>query len=120
MTQEVVLDLMQTFVLKDITAKDRREYGFAGPGAMRGLNRVFGREVDQRIGPNAAQLEMRMLWEYMKKNDTLEPAVRRVLTVHDVEFNLCEYDKYCRALFGEGTPKQKFVPRNNDGDLVLL
>lgn len=120
MTQEVVLDLMDTFVLKDIDPTQKREYGWAGPGAIRGLNRVYGREVDQRIGPNAAQLEMRMLWEYMKKDEELDSQLRRSLTVHDVEFNLCEFDKYSRALLGEGTPKQKFVPRNiGEAELAL-
>lgn len=120
MTQEVILDLMKTFVLKDIEKAERREYGWAGPGAIRGLNRVFGRDVHESLHRNTAQLEMKMLWEYLKNGEQLNNSLRRVLTVHDVEFNLCEFDKYCRALLGEGTPKQKFVPRNNDGDLVLL
>lgn len=120
MTQEVVLDLMETFVLAGIPAEQRREYGFAGPGAIRGLNRIFGRSVDAHYHRNTARMEMKMLWGFLKDKDDLHKYLRQSLTVHDVEFNLCEFDKYNRALFGEGTPKQKFVPRsdNTQGDLL--
>jgi hypothetical protein len=120
MTQEVVLDLMQTFVLAERPAMERRMYGYAGPGALRGLNRVYGRDYKQSLPRDAAQLEMEVLWQRLRKEKSdLNVMMKRVLTVHDVEFNLCEYDKYCRTLLGQGTPKQKFVPRDN-GELVLL
>lgn len=120
MTQEVVLDLMQTFVLADILASEKREYGWAGPGAIRGLNRVYGREVSAGLNRSTARMEMKMLWSYLKNDDELHPVLKRSLTVHDVEFNLCEFDKYNRALLGEGKPKQKFIPRsdNTQGDLL--
>lgn len=120
MTQEVVLDLMETFVLKNRPARERQQYGFAGPGALRGLNRVYGRDYDGPLNRGAAQLEMKMLWERLRTDKSkLNPQLKRVLTVHDVEFNLCEFDKYSRALFGQGTPKQKFTPRES-GELTLL
>ena len=32
------------------------------------------------------------------------------LTLHDVQNVMCEFDKYLRVKFGEGTPKQVYKP----------
>lgn len=117
MTQEVVLDLMDTFVLRDV--KGKRLYGHAGPGAKRGLNRIASREARSPLSITAADAEMIELWHALRAHRKLNPELQRVLTVHDVEFSLCEYDKYCRVLFGEGTPKQLFKPRPSNHDLEL-
>jgi hypothetical protein len=120
MTQEVILDLQQTFVLKNRPPREKQMYGYPGPGALRGLNRAYGRDLRQSIPRDGSVLEMIMLWEKLRGDKSgLNKELKRRLTVHDVEFNLCEFDKYSRALFGEGTPKQKFVPRDT-GELVLL
>lgn len=109
MTQEVVLDLTRTWVLEG--ASDIGTYGYAGPGAIRGLNRIHSRPVTASLPQHAAQAEMRALHRHLtqRKGLALPLPLRGTLTVHDVEFNLCEYDKYCRVLFGQGTPKQHFA-----------
>lgn len=118
MTQEVVLDLMETWVLRHAT--DRMTYGLAGPGAMRGLKRVAGKGIETSLNRADAREQMVMLWETLRTDDALSVMLRETypLTVHDVEFSLCEFDKYERALWGQGTPKQLFTP-TEDGGLGL-
>lgn len=117
MTQEVTLDLRHTWIGN--LATDQRTYAFAGPGAIRGLNRVHSRKVDFHLNQTTAIGEMRELYEQLMKGWErtwkLPRALKDEFTVHDVEFNLCEFDKYERVLHGEGTPKQLFHgPRDAD------
>ena len=35
------------------------------------------------------------------------------LTLHDVQNCMCEYSKYCRALLGEGKPKNTYIPEKD-------
>ena len=112
MTQEVVLDLQHTRVLQH--AEDRTTYGYAGPGAIRGLNRIHGRDVGASLAQPKARAEMRALQQESTRWATMPRELRGALTVHDIEFNLCEYDKYCRVLFGQGTPKQHFTGPDAD------
>jgi hypothetical protein len=117
MTQEVILDLMYTFVLKDKSTKEKAFYAWAGPGALRGLSWLFGFEIKNR---DQARDLMVQTWEKMRDDLRLSATLRQKLTVHDIEFNLCEFDKYSRTLFGKGTPKQKFNPRQTgEPELVL-
>lgn len=114
MTQEVVLDLMWTWV--GAKMKDRNIYGFAGPGAIRGLNRIHDRPLEHRIDRLAARQEMIDL--ALSLNASLPSALRNTTTpVHDIEFSLCEFDKYERALWGQGRPKQRYSPRSQQGEL---
>lgn len=125
MTQEVVLDLQQTFVLQDQTQDAKMMYAMAGPGAMRGLCRVNGMNsmsMDDvgRMNRDDARQKMVELWADLRlPRNGLPLELRKVLTVHDVEFCLCEFDKYERTLWGQGTPKQLFSPRS-DSELKLL
>ena len=114
MTQEVILDLMETYVLAD--APDRQTYGMAGPGALRGLKRVAGVSIEDRLNRTDAREQMVLLWETLRESGDLDSGLRP-LTVHDVEFCLCEFDKFERVLWGEGTPKQLF--KSYDGGLGL-
>ena len=112
MTQEVVLDLRRTWLAS--SARDRDTYAYAGPGAVRGLNRVYAREYNARLAQDNARAAMRELYNRAKAGvgawSSLPSELQ--LTVHDIEFNLCEFDKYERVLFGDGVPKQKFRSPN--------
>ena len=72
-----------------------------GPGARRGLNRLAGRRVEARVPFRRLLGEMR---------ETLRDARGRVpfLRLHDVQFALCELDKYERARTGGGRMKRKY------------
>lgn len=117
MTQEVVLDCMFTHVLS--RAKDRHDYAMPGPGARRGLARLQemgmrenGRNYKQFPEKDAVST-MQNLAGVFRKRYASHPFFRD-MTAHDVEFNLCEWDKYERALWGQGTPKANYTPRTTD------
>jgi alpha-glutamyl/putrescinyl thymine pyrophosphorylase clade 1 len=113
MTQEVVLDLMQTKILRHRSLAERKWYGWAGPGAKRGLNRLADRDTRHHFHRDVAKQEMVDTHDVLIRRGRLPVALSTVLTLHDVEFSLCEFDKYERVLWGHGTPKQKFVPRSD-------
>ena len=95
MAQEVALDLIHTPVLQGCF--DQNSFCLIGPGAQRGLNRLHGRPVD--FGGQTPYDEFRYLQEctdlcnYMLRT---EPAFcnNLPLHLHDVQFQLCEFDKH--------------------------
>lgn len=102
---EVVTDLRHTRYLRD--ALDINRWANAGPGAIRGLNRLWNRPFRKkrqrggehfRLSPTQAVLEMRLLLMFSRKS-----FVGGVLEMRDIEHSLCEWDKYERVRMGEGT-----------------
>ena len=77
-----------------------------GPGARRGLNRLHGRFRDLgALAPAGSDAEAHFVAEMRCLLDAcraLDPAfcARVALDVHDVQFQLCEYDKYRRVADG--------------------
>jgi 5-hmdU DNA kinase-like protein len=106
MTKEVLQDVMQTPVLN--AAVDRNTWCPAGPGARRGLNRLAGRGLKASVSEAHLLAEMLSLFE--RAQETL-PSWMPVLELHDVQFQLCEFDKYERVRLGEGRPRSKYIPR---------
>jgi hypothetical protein len=113
LTQEVVCDFALTSLSKGVY--DRDVYGFAGPGAKRGLNRMHGRPARKALPRQQAVTEMLALYNRIRRDvrGEVPTAWRQTLTVHDVEFTLCEFDKYERVLHSEGVPKQLYTPRTS-------
>ena len=105
MTKEVLQDAMHTPVLRDVT--DRNTYCPAGPGARRGLNRIHGRRVDQNLDEGRALHEMRALFQAAPNH---LPDYMPELELHDIQFQLCEFDKYERFRLGQGRLKAKYRP----------
>lgn len=128
MAYEVVTDLRHTALLD--RAPDIMTWANPGPGAARGLARVYGREISGRKiqRPSKGQLvqEMRDLlalsqsseyWPRWQKNkynvvgyhDDVVGLQQRdawpALEMRDIEHTLCEFDKYRRAQTGEGRPR---------------
>jgi hypothetical protein len=103
MTKEVLQDAMQTPVLRH--AIDRNSWCPAGPGARRGLNRLTGRQL------GSVPTEQRLLNEMQ---EIFAEAVGRLpdwmptLELHDIQFQLCEFDKYERTRFNEGRPRSLY------------
>lgn len=123
---EIVTDLRHTELLDK--APDILTWANMGPGARRGLNRIYGRgragegrDVwGASITTGQALDEMRELlrcsrdakyWPQAHKT-TAEGAAREGLwpkwELRDVEHTLCEFDKYNRVLNGEGKPRGVF------------
>lgn len=86
------------------SAPDIDTWAAAGPGTIRGLNRVHGRPVDAPLSQEQALAEIQRLhpqiwWE-----------TEVALDFSDVPNVLCETDKYLRVKHGEGTPRARYVP----------
>jgi hypothetical protein len=108
MTYEVVTDLRHTRYLR--AAPDVNTWANAGPGAFRGLNRVFGRPLKQAQNPQAACQEMADLLT-MSKHYWPKPTIWwPKLEMRDIEHSLCEFDKYERVRNGEGRPRSMYHP----------
>jgi len=85
-------------------APDRETWAAAGPGTIRGLNRLHGRRLEAPVPQERALREMLPLRE-------LIPAETGVtIDLSDVPNVLCEVDKFLRVKNGEGTPRARYVP----------
>lgn len=103
MAKETLQDVMQTPVLKN--AIDRNSWCPAGPGAQRGLNRIAGRYVNTSLKTERSLDEMIAL--HLGSQSVL-PDFMPILELHDIQFQLCEFDKYERARLGQGRPKSRY------------
>ena len=90
--------------LKFVQVKDAPDwwtFAVSGPGSRRGLDRVMGREPRKYWSESEWYAEFRELFETIKG-----PVLERTgikLHAQDAQSILCEYDKFCRLLNGEGT-----------------
>jgi len=105
MSYEVVSDLNHTPVLAQ--AQDRLTWANAGPGAIRGLNRIHGRDLKKGMNQDQANKEMFDLLcragKHIGSHIELKDMDMRV-----IEHSLCEWDKYERVRLGQGKPRSKF------------
>lgn len=97
MAYQVVVDWRFTRYLRN--APDISTWAAAGPGTIRGLNRLAGRPVDKALEQWKALHEMRALYE------TLPTETGVAMDFSDIPNVLCETDKYLRVMNGEGTPR---------------
>jgi hypothetical protein len=103
MAYEIVTDLRHTYLLEN--ACDVKTWANAGPGCMRGLNRIWGRPVDKIIPQKQACEELQRLLEKAPDYGWHDWEMR------ETENGMCELDKYERARLGEGRPKQLYRPK---------
>lgn len=115
MAYEVVTDLRHTRYLRD--APDIYHWANAGPGAIRGLNRLYGRDLNAKPKPTTTNLEMCLLMHDLNSYPgedfaaTFGPwknVAQRRFEMRDVEHTLCEFDKYERVRLGEGKMRAKY------------
>ena len=93
MSYELVTDLRHTYYLHD--AEDIMTWANAGPGAMRGLNRIHGRDLDDTSKKHDWCHEMRELLNIAWMKYSLDFELR------EIEHSLCEFDKYERVRLGQ-------------------
>lgn len=105
-------EIAQDFIL--VTGwmpRDLNSFTPVGPGARRGLNRLHGRDLDWRKTSTTFMIERLFLDEvrelFAKRHQYL-PADFIELQIHDVQFCLCELDKYLRTKTGDGKPKRRY------------
>ena len=83
--------------------RDEGDWTPPGPGARRGLNRLHGHALDFDLSGEARFItEMRLLLRTLRSLDP-EFCKNLCLDLHDVQFQLCEYDKYRRVEDGGHT-----------------
>ena len=86
-------------------AADLYSYAPIGPGSMRGLNCLQGRAPFASWKSGMFTLTLEGI-----NNHIADKLYITDLTLHDVQNCMCEYSKYCRALLGEGKPKNTYIP----------
>jgi hypothetical protein len=102
MAYQAVVDMRFTSILCD--APDVASWAAAGPGTLRGLNRLHGRPVDAALSQDRALREMRAIYQ------VVSPETGVAMDFSDVPNILCETDKYLRVKNGEGKPRALYVP----------
>lgn len=102
MAYQAVVDMRFTELLRG--AEDAQTWAAAGPGTVRGLNRVHGREVDANLPQERALSEMRAIYKIIQAETSV------AMDFSDVPNVLCETDKYLRVKLGQGRPRAKYVP----------
>ena len=115
MAYEVVTDLRHTYLLRDAT--DILTWANAGPGAMRGLNRLAGRDLDFCRRTHPWNDEMRNLWEISRERLNPNLIDLSQFEMREIEGGLCEFDKYSRILNEEGRTRSIY---KHDEDLPLI
>jgi len=124
LAKEVVQDLMHTPLFQDYedsadspnaaswhsVCVDENDWCAVGPGARRGLNRLAGRPYKYGVTNSSSAIDqdfLRELKELFEERHSRWPT--KILDVdvaklalHDVQFQLCEFDKYLRAMHHEG------------------
>jgi hypothetical protein len=109
MAKEIALDMMLTPVLENAT--DKLTWSPAGPGAIRGLNRLHDRPTQAGMPQQRAQHKMQALLGRLSMDRAFKdymPEIGVHYGVTDVQFSLCELDKYLRVKNGEGRPRSGY------------
>jgi hypothetical protein len=100
MAYQAVVDMRFTGLLNQ--AEDL-QWAAAGPGTLRGLNRLHGRPVDFALKQGQALSEMRAIYRIVEAETGV------AMDFSDVPNILCETDKYLRVKNGEGKPRALYV-----------
>ena len=112
MAYEVVTDLRHTYLLRD--ANDIMTWANAGPGAMRGLNRLTGRELGYSKRSHDWVGEMNDLYKVVEARLPFSITMRNDMSyeMREIEGGLCEFDKYSRIVKGEGRTRSVYKHNN--------
>lgn len=105
MAKEVLLDTMHCRFWQTPTGLPHDYWAWTpiGPGARRGLERVTGRELKEKELLPA-------LLEIYEQQEQHWPVEHGSLAPTDVQFQLCEFDKFLRTKNGEGRPRSRYRP----------
>lgn len=109
MVGQIVADMKYDALSPLHIAKDWETFAVSGPGSRRGMNLIVGRHKDHAWNEREWHRELIRLRIHVnaKLPEGMEP-----LHAQDLQNCLCEYDKYCRVLFGEGKPRARYNGRS--------
>jgi len=108
MAKEVLMDYIQF----SPSLADWFTFTPVGPGALRGLGRIYYQNPNFKFNASVAQGIIHNIWEVLRGPWQMLHPLARPLSCSDVQFCLCEYDKYERTRLREGKPKNKYVRRD--------
>ena len=106
---EVVTDLRHMAIGRGW--HDVMSWACAGPGAIRGLHRIHGRDFRKGMNQRQALAEMRDLLREAQGwtgDWAIVPDQWPAWEMREVEHTLCEFDKYERVRLGQGAPRGRF------------
>lgn len=117
MTKETLLDTMfcdfwpnrlSVHGLALTVPNDWDEWTPVGPGSIRGAARLLGWS-----DPSDARLDQQetrdvIMWLHEMQKSNWDERKYGHLYPHDIQFQLCEFDKYERVRLGQGEPKKKY------------
>ena len=103
MTKEILQDALHTPVFTECV--DKNTWCPVGPGAKRGINRVLDKPAKASLKPERGLNIMKSLFE---ARNIHWPDNYVELELHDIQFQLCEFDKYERVKHNEGRPRSKY------------
>jgi hypothetical protein len=106
MAYEMVCDMRFTKVLEN--APDKMTWANTGPGALRGLKRLFGPSVTPK---QSLELMRQLLADAPNRLSEVHAQSPWPFELREIEHSLCEFDKYVRTRSGEGQPRGKFNGR---------
>ena len=114
MTKEVLLDTTYTGFWNDQTndfengrfshPRDWEEWTPIGPGALRGAARILG-DDDAKPLKNDKAFNV-IMWLHGWQD--IESQLDFKLSPTDIQFGLCEFDKYERVRLGQGKPRSRY------------
>lgn len=100
MSKEIILDTRYTGFWQ-APPLDRYTWTPVGPGSMRGAGRIQGATDKSRVSPKVTLEVCRGLF-------AMRPPEFKDLELHDIQFQLCEFDKYERVRLGQGRPRSLY------------
>lgn len=106
MAKEVTLDLRYTSFWPK-PPKDVNTWTPVGPGSKRGAARVRG---DINAKPLTPEATLEVCLELFAKRKQYLPKDFVELELHDIQFQLCEFDKFERVSRGQGQTRSKYRP----------
>jgi hypothetical protein len=106
MAGQVAADLRH--ICPDMPWTDKHTWAPAGPGSLRGVNRLLGRHPDKRIASDDWLDVVRRTYALARAR---LPITFRRLELFDLQNCLCEYDKYRRLTLKEGTVRSRYVAK---------
>jgi hypothetical protein len=79
-----------------------------GPGARRGASRVCGDDEAKPLKESKAGQIIDHLYFSQDSQEELQEIIDGQLAPHDIQFQLCEFDKYERVRLGQGKPRSRY------------
>ena len=110
MTKEILIDTTYTGFWDDKEGtgslpSDWYDWTPIGPGALRGAARLLG---DDSAKPVKEYSAFDVIMEAFGHQSTYWPSNYGLLSPTDIQFGMCEFDKYERVRLGQGRPRSRY------------